>query len=35
MKTFKQMYYESGHTAVAKTNTAQKRDLTNTNRRLL
>ena len=27
MKTFKQMYYESGHTAVAKTNTAQKREL--------
>ena len=25
MKTFKQMYYEDGHTAVAKTNTAQKR----------
>ena len=27
MKTFKQMYYEDGHTAVAKTNTAQKREL--------
>ena len=27
MKTFKQMYYEDGHTAVAKTNTAQKREI--------
>ena len=27
MKTFKQMYYEDGHIAVAKTNTAQKREL--------
>ena len=27
MKTFKQMYYEDGHTAVAKTNAAQKREL--------
>ena len=27
MKTFKQMYYEDGHTSVAKTNTAQKREI--------
>ena len=27
MKTFKQMYYEDGHTAVEKTNTPQKREL--------
>ena len=27
MKTFKQMYYEDGPTSVAKTNTAQKREL--------